>query len=95
MQEPKRYARLENWAVVESANIAGYHVLRAGNLLVGNVFGHPRIEEGTFIFTSPIMRLDAKEKVVETRNTWYRLGQASDEYKVWTEEHKQAAGAAA
>jgi hypothetical protein len=94
MPKQKPYARLENWAVVESANIAGYQALRAGNLLVGKVFNHPRIGEGTFIFTSPIVRLDAKSNVAETRNTSYRLGQASREYQTWTEEHEQTGAAA-
>jgi hypothetical protein len=94
MQKPKPYARLENWAVVESANIAGYRPLRAGNLLVGKVFGHPRIGEGTFIFSSPIERLDIKNNVAETRNTSYRLGLASREYQTWTEQNQHAGAAA-
>jgi len=91
MPKQKPCAKLENWAVVESANIASYHALRAGSLLVGKVFSHPRIGEGTFIFTSPIIRFDEKTKVAETRNTSYRLGQASSEYKIWTQEQTGAA----
>jgi hypothetical protein len=91
MPKQKPSARLENWAVVESENIASYQVLRAGSLLVGKVFSHPRIGEGTFIFTSPIERFDEKTKVAETRNTAYRLGQASREYMMWTEEQTGAA----
>ena len=89
MPKQKPCARLENWAVVESANIASYQPLQAGSLLVGKVFSHPRIGEGTFIFTSPIVRFDEKTNVAETRNTSYRLGQASHEYRIWTEEHEQ------
>ena len=69
MPKQKPCARLENWAVVESANIASYQGLRAGSLLVGKVFSHPRIGEGTFIFSSPIVRFDEKTNVAETRNT--------------------------
>ena len=94
MRSEKPCARLENWAVVESVNVAGYQALRAGNLLVGKVYNHPRIGEGTFIFTSPIVRLDTKSKIVETRNTSYCLGQASSDYKIWTEEQKQTGAAA-
>jgi hypothetical protein len=93
MRKQKSCARLENWAVVASANTATYQALEVGNLLVGKVFGHPRIEEGRFIFTSPIERLDAETNVVETRNTTYRLGEASHDYKIWAQE--QTAGAAA
>ena len=91
MPKQKPSARLENWAVVESANIASYQTLRAGRLLVGKVFSHPTIGEGTFIFTSLIVRMDEKTKVVETRNTSYRLGQVSREYKMWTEGQTGAA----
>lgn len=91
MPNQKPCARLENWAVVESANSASYQVLRAGSLLAGKVFSHPRIGEGTFIFTSPIVSLDEKKNLVETKNTAYCLGQASREYAVWTEEHRGAA----
>jgi hypothetical protein len=89
MPKQKPCARLENWAVVESANIASYQAMRAGSLLVGKVFSHP-----TFIFTSPIVQFDEKNKVAETRNTTYRLGQASREYEIWTEEHDHTGVAA-
>ncbi len=91
MPKQKPCARLENWAVVESANIASYQVLRAGSLLAGKVFSHSRIGEGTFIVTSPIVRIDEKRKVVETKNTSYHLGQASREYQIWIEEQTGAA----
>ena len=94
MPKQKPCARLENWAVVESGNVAIYHALRPGSLLVGKVFSHPRIGEGTFIFTSPIVRFDEKTNVAETRNTSYRLGQSSREYKIWAEEQEQTGAAA-
>jgi hypothetical protein len=94
MPNQKPCARLENWAVVENANLASYQTLRAGSLLVGKVFSHPRIGEGTFIFTSPIVWFDQKTNIAETRNTSYRLGQASREYKTWTEEREHAGAAA-
>jgi hypothetical protein len=91
MPKQKPCAKLENWAVVESANIASYQALRAGSLLVGKVFSHPIIAEGKFIFSSPIVRFDEKTKVAETRNTAYRLGQASREYEIWIGEQTGAA----
>ena len=91
MQKQKPLAKLENWAVVLRGHVADYQELRAGNLLVGKVFGHPRMEEGAFIFTSPIVSLDSKTNVVETRNTAYRLGEASREYKNWTRDSNGAA----
>lgn len=97
MLKQKPCAKLENWAVVPSAASASYQELRTGNLLVGTVFGHPRIQEGTFIFTSPIVSLHAdagpETQVVETKNTAYRLGEASGEYKRWALDHAGDAAA--
>jgi len=93
MQKQKPYARLENWAVVPSSNIASYQELGVGNLLVGKVFGHSRIDDGTFIFTSPVVRLDGNSRVAETRNTAYRLGEASRDYTIWQQERAAVAAA--
>ena len=89
MQKPS--VTIENWAVVPGPNTAGYQSLRPGNLLVGKVFGHPKIEGGAFIFSSPIGSLDIQNHEVVTRNTVYLLGQASPGYKACAREHENAA----
>ena len=78
MQTQKPSVKLEDWAVVPSLNSGSYQALRPGNLLVGRAFGHQRIERGKFIFTSPIVRVDIENKLVETRNTRYLLGEISE-----------------
>jgi hypothetical protein len=84
--------KLENWAVVPSANPGSYEVLQPGNLLVGRAFGHQRIKPGMFIFTSLIVRVDSKNQLVETRNTVYSWGEISREYKAWLDQQpKQTA----
>jgi hypothetical protein len=88
MQKP--LVKLENWAVVRSLTMS-FQELKPGSLLVGKVFGHPKIKEASFIFTSPIVSIDTNKRVVETRNTAYCLGEASDEYRTW----EQTRGAAA
>jgi hypothetical protein len=93
MRAHKPSVKLEDWAVVESANTASYQSLGPGNLLVGRAFGHQRIKTGMFIFTSPIVDIDAQNKIVETRNTCYCLGEPSREYKEWI--RGQQTGAAA
>ncbi len=93
MQTQKPSVKLEDWAVVPQLNSGSYQTLRPGNLLVGRAFGHQRIEKGKFIFTSPIVRVDTQQRIVETRNTLYSLGEASDEYKSWS--RSQGPGAAA
>ena len=86
MQTEKPSVKLEDWAVVPGVNSVSYQALRPGNLLVGRAFGHQRIEKGKFIFTSPILRVDTQQRIVETRNTLYSLGEASHEYKAWSRE---------
>ena len=93
MQTQKPSVKLEDWAVVPELNSGSYQALRPGNLLVGRAFGHHRIEKGKFIFTSPIVRVDTQQGIVETKNTCYSLGEASHEYKAWSRE--QGAGTAA
>ena len=60
MRAEKPSVKLEDWAVVESKNTASYQPLGPGNLLVGRAFGHQRIQTGMFIFTSPIVGVDAQ-----------------------------------
>jgi hypothetical protein len=91
MRTLKPSVKIENWAVVPGLNTAGYQSLRPGNLLVGKVFGHPKIDEGAFVFSSPIVSLDINNQAVVTRNTVYRLGEASPGYKAWTSEQGNTA----
>jgi hypothetical protein len=93
MQTQKPSAKLEDWAVVPGPNSGSYQALRPGNFLVGRAFGHQRIEKGKFIFTSPIVRVDTQQRIVETKNTSYLLGEASHEYKAWSREQGQGAAA--
>jgi hypothetical protein len=93
MRTQKPSVKIEDWAVVPSPNSGSYQALRPGNLLVGRAFGHQRIEQGRFIFTSPIVRVDTQNKIVETRNTCYSLGEASREYKAWSRERETGAAA--
>jgi hypothetical protein len=88
MRTQKPSVKLEDWAVVESANTASYQPLGPGNLLVGRAFGHQRIKTGMFIFTSPIVGIDAQNKLAETRNTCYCLGEPSREYQAWIREQQ-------
>lgn len=41
--------------------------------LKGRVEGHPTVIDGHLAITSPIVRLDMAEHIVETENTIYRL----------------------
>jgi hypothetical protein len=83
----KPMVAIENWAVVRRGAYAAYQPLKPGNVLTGRVFGHGRLPDAKSIFTSPIISIDLQERVVETRNTVYRLGSVSEDYKN-SEEYK-------
>jgi hypothetical protein len=88
----KPFVTLENWAVVESALSRSFQELEPGKLLTGNVYGHEKLPDTKFIYTSAIVRVDKNRGIVETRNTLYHLGEASDGYKLW-DFHRKAAAA--
>jgi hypothetical protein len=93
MQTQKPFVELEDWAVVPKLKNGRYELLRPGNLLVGRAFGHQRIKSGTFIFSSLIVNVDLQNNIAETQNTTYRLGEASREYKIWSEEQSSTTAA--
>lgn len=93
MRAQKPSVRLEDWAVVPSLKNGRYQQLSPGNLLVGRAFGHHRIKSGSFIFTSPIVGVDLQNNIAETKNTSYQLGEASYEYKIWSNEQASRSAA--
>lgn len=90
---PKLVVTIENWSVVQNVSFCSFQELQQGNRLMGYVEGHARLPNTKVVYTSPIMSVDLTQGLVETRNTLYRLGEASAEYKTW--EHKRRASAAA
>ena len=42
-----------------------------GNKLVGNIYGHPKFEDGSFIITSEIVHMNGE--IATTRNSKYVL----------------------
>jgi hypothetical protein len=91
MSTQKPFVRLESWAVVAGTKRGAYEELRPGNLLLGTAFGHQRIKTGMVIFTSPIVHVDLEQKIAETRNTSYQLGEPSAEYIAWSRNREVAA----
>lgn len=91
MQKP--LVTMENWAVVQNVISPSYEALQPGKHLMGYVFGHARLPNRKFIYTSPILRVNINERLVETLNTVYQLGEASDDYKTWEREQKKGAAA--
>lgn len=51
----------------------GAYLLHQGRMLVGLAFGHPRFEDGSFVFSSEVIKADLQLSVVETLNTIYHV----------------------
>jgi hypothetical protein len=65
---------IENWKVVDYCYSTGEQVV------TGRIFGdEDRFEDGTFIRTSAIVKIDYENKRLETLNSIYTLGK---EYSV-------------
>jgi hypothetical protein len=80
----KPLAKIEKWAVVRSVVSYRFELPETGNRLIGYVPGSANLPSPRLIHTSPILRMDLAMGLVETRNTIYVLGEASEEYKKWS-----------
>lgn len=58
--------RLENWKRCDTDH-------RSPNL-EGNVYGHPRLVDGAYVWTSTLQSIDEAAGIAITRNTRYELG---------------------
>ncbi len=87
----KPLVTLENWAVVQKGLDLSYKELLPGKRLLGNVFGHTSLPDTKLVYTSTILSVDMDERIVETLNTVYQLGEPSDSYRTWKEEQREAA----
>jgi hypothetical protein len=77
--------RLEKWSVItDDSNPFLAPELRKMRLQ-GEVYDRSDFEDGTFVHTSSIQRLDIKNNLAETRNTEYQLGEPSEDYLKWLE----------
>ncbi|MGA8109123.1 MAG: hypothetical protein WB974_06790 [Acidobacteriaceae bacterium] len=85
----KRRAKIENWSVVGSVVLGGYRELEPGQRLTGQVLGHTNLPNG-IIYTSAILSIDWDNRLIETRNTVYELGDADPDYERWSADRRQA-----
>lgn len=76
--------KIENWSVIQKY-IDPYKSPEQlqGASICGNVYGHPKWEDGHHITTSSIIHVEGRN--VFTRNSKYILGSASSDYREWYE----------
>ena len=82
---------MEDWGVVQNVSSHSFGELCPGNRLMGYALRHPHFTRSMLVFTSPIASVDLEQGLVETANTMYRLGEASNEYKSWANKRRPAA----
>lgn len=82
-------AHLENWTLrnaLRQMTTGSKHIHI--DFLHGIVTGHPLIQDGSDVFTSPLLEFDPLAKTATTLSgTSYTLGQKSQEYEKWLGEH--------
>jgi len=88
----KPIVRIENWSVVGSVIYHGYQNLEPGQRLTGDVMGHTNLRNGS-IYTSAILNVDLGNRLVETHNSLYQLGQVDEAYARWMWEQERARAA--
>jgi hypothetical protein len=66
-KKAKRKAVLKNWRVRTGSN-------GIWPVLTGDVYGHPKFQDGEAVVTSPVLRLDIPGGMAETMHTVYLLG---------------------
>lgn len=77
--------RLENWSVCGGGN-PYYPPEATKKYLKGDVYGHPRCEDGKNVTTSHIVNIDGN-KVTTSSGTVYELGKPDCEFIKWCVEY--------
>jgi hypothetical protein len=90
---PKPVVTIENWSVVQNVSSCSFQELHQGNRLTGYVEGHAHFPNTKVVYTSPIVSVDLTQRLVETLNTMYRLGEPSAEYEIWQRKGRASAAA--
>ncbi len=85
----KLSARIEHWSVIDNLIFNGFRDLEPGQRLTGYLMGHSNLPNGV-IYTSVIQNVDLANGLVDTGNTVYRLGRASDDYEQWRSDRSEA-----
>lgn len=64
--------KLNKWSIIKvPTEIEGFYSIHAA----GIVSGHPNLEDGMDIRTSPVVSIDLETKTVKTLNSEYHLGE--------------------
>ena len=81
-------SRLENWSIVQGRWDTEFTApeLRTKHLN-GEIHDDTRFSIGLSVTTSKLIELDLNNMTAKTRNTDYKLGKVSEQYKTFCEEN--------
>jgi len=81
--------RLENWSIT-SSQCSPYTAPECiERRLQGTVYEHTLLEDGKFVCTSRVIKIDMLKMEAQTLNNTYSLGEMDAEYKKWYEDYKK------
>lgn len=78
--------RIENWSIVSHTPYASPEA--DVKYLSGNVYGHPRFQDGEIITTSRLIKMDIPNGLAETVSRLYELGEINPEYGAYLKERE-------
>ena len=73
--------RIENWAVITPVVDPYAAPETISPSLRGQVYGHPRFDDGQWVTTSSIVGKNGKNEVITVSSSAYELGQADPQYE--------------
>lgn len=73
-------AKLENWYISVKTSDPYKAPEQGVSVLAGNIYNHPRFEDGKYVTTSPV-RGQTEDGDIITQNTIYTLGTVKDDYE--------------
>ena len=73
--------KLENWAIVMRETNPFKDPGQIKLQLTGNVYDHPRFDDGTNVITSSIETINEDDKIITYSGSEYELGKVCEDYE--------------
>lgn len=82
----QKFVLIHNWHIIATVPDAYTPPEQIVYILQGNIYGHPYHIEGKYVRTSRI--ISAKGRIIQTKNTTYKLGRIDEDYRKWLKKNK-------
>lgn len=78
---------MDDWSILYYGDVYEAPELR-DNILRGAIHNDIRFDDGEYIRTSRITKIDLVDGFIQTRNTKYKLGKVDPKYYQWCKDNK-------